>query len=167
MYGNSYFNSQNNIERINSQINELEKLKAQLQQPVQPSINQTFQLTPTTNLIRYANSLDEVKKEYVINDTPFFSKDLTVLWVKNAKGDIRSFELNEIIPKDEKDMQIEFLQAQIEDLRKEMKKNEQLNSNDTNAEVEPDTNEYDEPVRDTTKEKQSSSISRVSTSKKR
>lgn len=167
MYGNSYYNPQNNLERINSQINELEKLKAQLQQPVQPSINQTFQLTPTTNLIRYANSLDEVKKEYVISDTPFFSKDLTVLWVKNAKGDIRSFELNEIIPKDEKDMQIEFLQAQIEDLRKEMKKNEQPNSNDTNAEVERDTNEYDEPVRDTTKEKQSSSVSRVSTSKKR
>lgn len=166
MYGN-YYNPQNNLDRINAQINELEKLRAQIQQPVQPSINQTFQLTPSTNLIRYANSLDDVKKEYVVSDTPFFSKDLTVLWVKNTKGDIRSFELNEIIPKDSKDMQIELLQAQIEDLRKEMRNNEQFNSNDIKSKVEPNTSKYDEPIGDTIKETKSSSISRVSTSKKR
>ena len=39
-----------------------------------------------------------------------------------AAGDIKTYELTEIIPKDDKDIQIELLQTQIEELRKEMKK---------------------------------------------
>ena len=60
------------------------------------------------------------------------------MWVKNAKGDIRGFELNEIIPKDNKDMQIEFLQSQIEQLRKEIRHNEPTINDDVD---EPTENE--------------------------
>lgn len=122
---NAYYNPQTNIDRINSQIAELERLKNQIPQMQQPTnLTQNFQLTPQYNQMRYVNSLDDVRKEAVTIDTPFFSRDLSVLWIKNSKGDIRSFELNEIIPKDNKDMQIEFLQTQIEQLRKEIKQNE-------------------------------------------
>lgn len=110
-----FYNPQNNIDRINAQIAELEKLKAQVPN-IQP-ITQNFQLAPQ-NAFRYANNIDEVKKEYVTCDTPFFSKDLSVLWVKCNTGDIRTFELNEVIQKDEKDLQIEYLQAQINELKK-------------------------------------------------
>jgi hypothetical protein len=67
----------------------------------------------------------------VLGDTPYFSKDMSVLWVKNVKGEIKSYELKEIVQKDEKDLQIEFLQAQIEDLKRErVINNEQpINSN--------------------------------------
>lgn len=141
---NAYYNPQANIDRINSQIAELEKIRSQIptmQQATPTNLTQNFQLTPQYNQIRYVNSLEDVKKEIVVTDTPFFSRDLSVLWIKNAKGDIRGFELNEIIPKDNKDMQIEFLQQQIEQLRKEIKHNEPINVNvDESVEDEKPTN---------------------------
>ena len=126
-YMNMY-NPQANIDKINAQINELEKMRNQIQQPPvqQPTnLTQNFQLAPTNrDVIKYANSLEEVQRDMVIGDTPFFSKDMSVVWIKNTKGEIKTYELNEIVAKDEKDIKIEFLMAQIEDLKKEMKKNE-------------------------------------------
>lgn len=130
MYGNSYYNNQVNLDRINNQINELEKIRNQLQQPLpQPTnLTQNFQLTPNVNPLRYATSMDEVKRENVNSDTPFFSKDMSVVWIKGTKGDIKTYELTEIIPKDEKDLKIEYLQLQIEQMKKGMMKDES-NSN--------------------------------------
>ena len=160
MYG-SYnpYNQQLNIDRINAQINELEKLKNQYQNitsPQQPtSINQTFQLAPTnTNGMKYVNTLDDVNKEIVYVDTPFFSKDMTVLWIKNNKNEVKTYELNEIEPKDEKDIKIDFLMAQIEELKKGIRKNE---SNDYVNEPITNTNESEEP----------SNVSNVSKSSKK
>ena len=128
MYNNPYYNQQNNIDRINSQIAELERLKQQIPQqqiPQPTNLTQNFQLAPSNHdVIKYASSMDEVQKNMVIGDTPYFSKDMSVVWVKNTKGEIKTYELNEIIPKDDKDLKIEYLQAQIEQLRKEVKKNE-------------------------------------------
>lgn len=123
------YNPQINIDRINSQIQELQKMKEQLQQPIQP-ITQNFQLAPQKEIIRYANNIDEVQRDIVIGDTPYFSKDMSVVWVKNTKGEIKSYELTEIIPQDDKDIQIKFLQSQIEELRKEVK---DAKSTSTNA----------------------------------
>ena len=127
------YNRQADLDRINAQMNELEKIKAQMQQqPMQPNINQTFQLAPTNReVIRYANNIEEVQRDLVMGDTPYFSKDMSVVWIKNTKGEIKTFELIEIIAKDEKDMQIEYLQAQIEEL-KGMIKNESNDENDGN-----------------------------------
>ena len=122
------YNPLANIDKINAQINELEKMRNQIQQPPvqQPTnLTQNFQLAPTNrDVIRYAASIDEVQRDMVIGDTPYFSKDMSVVWIKNTKGEIKTYELNEIVAKDEKDIKIEFLMAQIEDLKKEMKKNE-------------------------------------------
>lgn len=135
MYNNVY-NPQANLDRINMQIAELERMKTQIPQQMQPAINQTFQIASTNReIIRYANSIDDVQKEMVVGDTPYFSKDLTIVWIKNIKGEIRSFELNEIIAKDNKDLMIENLQLQIKELRKEIK-----NAN-TNNEYADDTTE--------------------------
>ena len=138
MYTNPYMNNQQaNIDRINAQMAELERMKQQLQQPLQQPTNltQNFQLAPQNrDIIKYAASMEEVNRESVIGDTPYFSKDMSVVWIKNTKGDIKTYELNEIIPKDEKDLKIEYLQAQIEELKKGMKKNE----SDSNI-TQPDT----------------------------
>lgn len=138
MYNNPYYqsiyNPQANIDRINEQIAQLEKMKQQMQQPVQQpqptNLTQNFQLAPTNHTMRFVNTIDDVNKEVVYYDTPYFSKDMSVLWVKNAKGDIKSYELNEIIPMDEKDIQIKYLQEQINQMKKEMINNEQYVSND-------------------------------------
>ena len=129
------FNHQPSVDKINAQISELERLKQQLQQPVQqPPITQNFQLAPT-NTIRYASSLDEVLKISVIGDTPFFSQDMSVLWVKNGSGDVKTYELKEIIKKDEKDLRIEFLQAQIEELKRGMSDNAKSNDDDVDEPI--------------------------------
>ncbi len=125
MYNN--YNPQVSLDRINTQIAELEKMRNQMQQPIQQPTNltQNFQLAPANrDVIKYASSIDEVQRDMVIGDTPYFSKDMSVVWIKNTKGDIKTYELNEIIPKDEKDLKIEYLQAQIEELKKGMIKNE-------------------------------------------
>jgi len=168
MYGNPYaFNQQTSIDRLNEQINNLEKMKAQLQHPQPTNLTQNFQLAPSRETIKYANSIDEVQKDMVIGDTPYFSKDMSVVWVKNTKGEIKTYELNEIIAKDEKDLQIEMLQAQINELRKEMRNNEQFNTNVIPTEITTDTTGNDEEVGEPTKNEKSTSIQRVSTSKKK
>lgn len=130
MYNNPYFNTYNpqtSIDKINEQINNLERMRTQLQQPQpQPTnLTQNFQLAPTSrDVIRYATSIEEVQKDMVIGETPYFSKDMSVVWVKNLKGEIKTYELNEIVLKDDKDIKIDFLMAQIEDLKKEISNNE-------------------------------------------
>lgn len=139
MYGNIY-NPQVSLDRINAQISELEKLKQQIQQPVQPqptNLTQNFQLAPNSQGgIKYANSVDEVNRELVYVDTPFFSKDMSVLWLKSAKNEVKVYELKEIVPKDEKDVRIEFLQAQIEELKKGMVNSAKSNDDNVDEPIE-------------------------------
>ena len=150
MYNNPYYNAQASIDRINNQMAELEKIKQQLQQPIQTpqptNLTQNFQLTPTNrDVIRYATSMEEVQRDMVIGDTPYFSKDMSVVWIKNTKGDIKTYELNEIVAKDDKDIKIELLMAQLEDLKKEVRKNE-----------------YTTNINDTTEDEKSTNISAIS-----
>ena len=124
MYNNPYisnypYGQQNLNERIDNQIAQLQQMKEQVKNQ-QPAINQTFQLAPTNSHIRYANTIDDVTKEIVYSDTPFFSKDMSIVWIKDNKGNVKTYELTEIIPKDNKDMQIESLQMQLAELRKEI-----------------------------------------------
>lgn len=143
MYNNPYiYNPQASIDRLNEQINNLERMKAQMQQPpVQQPITQNFQIAPTNrDVIRYAGSIDEVQRDMVIGDTPYFSKDMSVVWIKNTKGDIKTYELNEVVLKDEKDLKIDFLMAQIEELKKEMKNNESNGNVDESTEDEESAN---------------------------
>ena len=172
MYNNSYlrnYNQQNMYDQIDNQINQLQQMREQMKNNTnqQPAINQTFQLAPS-NLggLRYFNTLDEVDKEVVYSDTPFFSKDMSVLWLKNNKGEIRTYELKEIVPKDSKDLQIEYLQARIDKLEG-MIKDEQPTTNVNAEQVTANTTEYDDTVGTTIEKSKSTSIQKVSGSKKK
>lgn len=131
---NSY-NPQGSLDRINSHIAELERMKSQLTQQQQqiPNLTQNFQISPNQGGMKYAENLEQVEKELVLIDTPYFSRDMSVLWVKKASGETKTYELNEIVKKDEKDLKIEFLMAKIEELEKE-------------ANYEPNDAIIDEPV---------------------
>lgn len=156
MYNYMPYNQQPTIDRINAQMVELEKMKEQLQKPIpQPTnLTQNFQLAPTNrDAIRYANSMEDVQHESVSGDTPYFSKDMSVLWLKNAKGEIKTYELVEIVPKDDKDIKIEYLQAQIEELRRGLK-----------HESDDDINE---PTTSTIESKESNDVSTISKSSKK
>lgn len=175
MYNNPYmqnyqpaFGQQSLNERIDNQIAQLNQMKEQLKNNAQPAINQTFQLAPSSHGMRYANTIEEVSKEVIYSDTPFFSKDMSVLWVKSAKGDIKTYELNEIVPKDAKDMQIEYLQAQINELKGKLE-NEPSIPNATNVNAEQnatDTTTNDRTAGEEFESNKSTSVSKVSRSKK-
>lgn len=112
---NTIYSPQASIDRINNQIAELEKMKSQI--PIQAPITQNFQFG--NNGMKYVESINEVEKIFVIGDTPFFSKDMSVVWIKNANGEIKTYTLAEIIQKDEKDMLIESLKMQLEEIKGE------------------------------------------------
>ncbi len=98
-----------------------------------------------------ANNIDEVRRSYGIGDTAYFSKDMSIVWIKNMKGEVRTYELKEIIEKDAKDLQIEVLQAQLEDYKRK------VNEYESNDEC------FDEPIKD----EKSSSIPSISRTKKK
>lgn len=157
---NSNFNQQNMYDQIDSQINQLQQMREQIKNSTtqQPAINQTFQLAPNShNGMKYVDTMEDVAKEQVFMDTPFFSKDMSVLWIKNNKGDIKSYELSEIIPKDAKDMQIELLQAQINELKGKIE-NETNVANANAKQNETDTTTNDGTTRTTTKKNKSTSV---------
>ena len=144
-----YYSPQANLDRVNNQINELEKIKNQIQSNMvqTPNINQTFQITPNQNTgIKYANSVEDVMKELVYYETPFFSNDLSTLWIKNTKGDINTYKLEKVVVVDEKDLIINSLKNKIKELERSI-------ANESN----------DEYVDESTKSKKSSNISKNST----
>lgn len=131
-YNTPYYNPQMNLERINNQIKELENMRNQYQSMPQQNatptnLTQNFQLAPNSNSnngIKYANSIEEVKNELVFGDTLFINKEYSVLWFKNARGDVKTYQLIEIVEKDEKDLKIAELEAKINMLEKEKINNE-------------------------------------------
>lgn len=165
MYNNPY-NTVNNYslsDRIDNEIERLKQMKVQIQQPT--PITQNFQLAPQHSGIKYANTIEDVKKEIVYFDTPYFSKDLSVLWIKNSKGDIKAYELTEIVEKDDKDLQIEYLQTQIEEL-KGMIKNDADATNVITKQDTTNTTKYDNANGTTVEKVKPTSIQKISRSKR-
>lgn len=126
---------QNMKERIDKQMQQMQQFnqnQIQNQQPI-PQINQSFQLAPnpTNNELesKYVNNIDEVKGIFVMKTGVFLNKELNTLWIKNTNGDIRTFELNELVEIDPKDREIAILKQELEKL-KEMIPNES-NGNST------------------------------------
>lgn len=115
------------VDRINKQIEDLQNLKSQMQNPMQmsnsatPAINQTFQLANTNNMNdfdgKYANNVDEVKNTLALRNMLFVNKEMNVLWLKDVTGNIKSYTLTEIVELDEKDKKIIELEKQIESMK--------------------------------------------------
>ena len=109
---------QNMKDRIDNQMKQMQQFNQnQMQQQPIPQINQSFQLAPNPNSneleSKYVNNIDEVKGIFVMKTGVFLNKELNTLWIKNTNGDIRTFELSEIIQTDPKDTEILMLKKQI------------------------------------------------------
>ena len=133
---------QNMKERIDKQMQQMQQFnqnQIQNQQPI-PQINQSFQLAPnpTNNELesKYVNNIDEVKGIFVMKTGVFLNKELNTLWIKNTNGDIRTFELNELVEIDPKDREIAMLKKQIEEMKGMINYGNESNVNNS---------DYDEP----------------------
>lgn len=113
-------NMRDKIDRQMQQVQQMNQNQMQ-QQPQIPQVNQTFQLAPnpTNNELesKYVNNIDEVKGIFVMKTGVFLNKELNTLWIKNTNGDIRTFELSEIIPQDPKDIEINNLKKELQRMR--------------------------------------------------
>ena len=139
------FNPYNNQMYMQDLQNMRDRIDRQMQlanqnQPQTTPITQNFQLAPNQNNgIKYVSSIEDVRKELVFADTLFINKELSQLWLKNASGDIKVYQLIEIVEKDPKDAKIEELEAKLDELLKE-KENEQYvneNANGTTTSKKP------------------------------
>lgn len=131
---------QNMREKIDNQMRQMQQLNQnQMQQQPIPQINQSFQLAPnpSSNELesKYVNNIDEVKGIFVMKTGVFLDKDLNNLWIKNTNGDIRTFELSEIIPQDPKDIEINNLKKELQRMREMIVSESNVNNSDFN---EPD-----------------------------
>ena len=126
---------QNMREKIDRQMQQVQQMNQNQmqQQPTPTNLTQNFQLAPnpTNNDLesKYVNNIDEVKGIFVMKTGVFLNKELNTLWIKNTNGDIRTFELNELVEVDPKDREIAMLKQEIEKM-KEMVSNES-NGNST------------------------------------
>ena len=127
---------QNMREKIDRQMQQMQQLNQnQMQQQPVPNVTQNFQLAPnpSNNELesKYANNIDEVRNTFVMKTGVFVNKELNTLWIKNTNGDIRTFELSEIIDIDPKDKEIAILKQELEKM-KEMISNESNGNNTDN-----------------------------------
>lgn len=138
MYNPYQYNSQlymNDLQNMRDKIDrQMQQLNAQ--QPTQQTtpITQNFQLAPNQSNqgIKYVNDIEDVRKELVFADTLFVNKEYSSLWFKNASGEIKTYELKEVVFKDEKDLKIQELENKLNMLLKE-KENEQYANKNVNG----------------------------------
>ena len=111
---NPYFNPQGNVERINSQIKELENLRNQYQnmpnmqtQPIQNIINTTGATTIDFEA-KYIKDDEDISNIPINRRTAFIDLNKGKLSIKEMDGNIKEYPI--ILPKDEKDLKIEELQ---------------------------------------------------------
>lgn len=129
---------QNMREKIDRQMQQMQQFNQnQMQNQQQPvPITQNFQLAPNPNNneleSKYVNNIDEVKGIFVMKTGVFLNKELNTLWIKNTNGDIRTFELNEIIQTDPKDVEINNLRQELQRMKEMISNESNGNSTDFN-----------------------------------
>ena len=130
---------QNMRDRIDQQMRQAQQFQQPMQQPT--AINQTFQLSPSTNFNdldgKYANDIEEVRNTLTLKNTLFIDKENKNLWIKKADGSIKTYTLTEVIELDEKDKQILALQKQLEEMKGMILNAKQSDNNNV---VQPVTN---------------------------
>lgn len=106
----------------------------------QPPITQNFQLSPTHTGLRYVNSADDVRKDLVYFETPYFSRDMRFMWIKNVKGEVTPYEIKKIEYKDEKDLQMEQMQREIEELKERLNEKSSITNDNESIKNEKSSN---------------------------
>ena len=136
----NYFNSmysaqmQPNLERINRQIEDLQNLKNQMQNPPQAPVQNFINSQPATNAninmyeVKKLNDNDEVENIGILTDTIFIGTNK--MQIKKIDGTIEKYDITKYYPVDPKDQKINQLEEEIKKLREmissEPKSNEHI-----------------------------------------
>lgn len=127
-YNGMYNMQQPNIDRINRQIEDLQNLKNQMQNPPQIPVQNFINSQPQNQVIanRYElkklNDNDEVENIGILTDTIFIGTNK--MQIKKIDGTIEKYNIVKYYPIDPKDKKINQLEEEVKKL-KEMIANEQ------------------------------------------
>lgn len=114
MYGSPYINPQVNIDRINQQIQDLERLKGNIQsipqQPIQNIINTSSGVEFEA---RFLNDNENPEEILIQRKTAFISLKKGKLTIKELNGDLSTYDL--LIPKTPEQLRIEELERRLEE----------------------------------------------------
>lgn len=130
-----YNNYMNDLQQMRDRIDRQMQMVNQ-NQPQSTPITQNFQLAPNQEKqgIKFVGNIEDVKKELVFTDTLFVDKNFSTLWFKNASGEVKTYELKEVVEMDEKDRKIMELMARVKYLEEmEAKLNEQYVAKNVNG----------------------------------
>lgn len=116
---------QNMKDRIDRTMQQYQHQQNQFQNQMMPqqptNLTQNFQLSPMQNnsdlTAKFVNGIDEVKNTFVMNIGLFVNKEMNTLWTKNVNGDIKTYSLQEVIELDPKDVEINNLKQELENMR--------------------------------------------------
>lgn len=129
------------LSRIDRQIEDLQRLKANYQNMPQP-INNIIN-TPTTNnpiLFEAKFTTENPADIFVSNKTAFIDLKNGKLTIKEVDGEMKEYFL--ILPKDEKDLKIENLERKLKEMENKIN-NYSTNTVDT---INNTTNTYNMPI---------------------
>lgn len=109
-------------DRIDRTMQNYQQNQNQFMQSQQPQIQQTFQLSNPNNTQtdfdgKYAENIEQVKNMLVLKNCLFVSKDMSNLWFKDVSGNIKAYSLIEIVQKDNKDIEIDNLKKELNDMK--------------------------------------------------
>lgn len=126
------------LSRIDRQIEDLQRLKANYQVTSQPPINNIINTQQTTPIFEAKFTNENPSDIFVQTKTAFIDLKNGRLSIKEPDGELKEYGL--VLPKDEKDIKIENLENKIREM--EMKLNEPKQSNQPIIE-QPKSYEYD------------------------
>ena len=129
--GYNSYNQNNYLTELQQMRDKIDKQIQQAQQPQQQPqsvipasqpITQNFQLAPQQNNnseleSRYADNIDEVKNTFVMKTAIFATRDFSTVWLKDVSGNIRTFKTEEVFEIDEKDIEIQNLKRELEEMK--------------------------------------------------
>lgn len=127
------------VNRIDRQIEDLQRIKASYQANMQPPINNIITTQNAQQPVFEAKFTTENPSDiFVQNKTAFIDLKNGKLSIKEPDGETKEFFI--ILPKDEKDLKIENLEMKLKEM--EVKLNEYSKSSRPVIE-QPKSNEYD------------------------
>ena len=103
------------INQIDRQIEDLQRIKEQYKQPVQP-INNI--INTNTNGYEMKPLKDENIEDIYVQNKTIFKNDKQMI-IKDVDGSIEKYEIKKIYPLDEKDLRISELEAKLRELEGE------------------------------------------------
>lgn len=145
MYGNSYYNSSFNIDRLNRMKDDIERQIQNCQNTQQPINNIINTNQPMNDMfeLKILNDSDEVENIFVSNNTIFLGNNR--MQVKKLDGTIEKYNIEKYYPVDEKDEMIKKLNLKVEELERRLN-DEHSKSNNTTREFNKSNANDDEYV---------------------